>query len=340
MATMGRRADVRGWTEIDLRPGEDGDRLPDGLLDSIAARVGETGMRPGAPGGAAELDRMLRPAPRRRVGRKGSAGAVLMDYVGRQVDRIGAEELRVRRDAPDAVHQMRIATRRLRSALTAYRNVLDRERTDPVASALRELGRAPRPGARRRGAARDHRRRARRAPVRAAAGPRAGRGHPTLRPRRVRGAGRGVGRAGQPRAPRAARRPRRPPGTSAAEPQRPSSGGEGAAGPQHRPPRAARDVRRARRGRRHRAAHRPQSRQAAALRAGGDRRASPRVEEPAAGVGRPPGRGCRPAGAARAGAAAENGFSFGVLWGRAEDRAAAIEAELPALWRRARAKLG
>ena len=40
------------------------------------------------------------------------------------------------------------------------------------------------------------------------------------------------------------------------------------------------------------------------------------------------------------GAAAENGFSFGVLWGRAEDRAAAIEAELPALWRRARAKLG
>ena len=39
------------------------------------------------------------------------------------------------------------------------------------------------------------------------------------------------------------------------------------------------------------------------------------------------------------GASAENGFSFGVLWAQADARAAAIEADLPALWRRA-AKLG
>jgi CHAD domain-containing protein len=73
--------------------------------------------------------------------RVGSAGAVLMDYVVRQAERLTTEETRVRNGAPDAIHQMRIAARRLRSALTAYRPVLDRERTDPVAEQLRDLGR-------------------------------------------------------------------------------------------------------------------------------------------------------------------------------------------------------
>ena len=40
------------------------------------------------------------------------------------------------------------------------------------------------------------------------------------------------------------------------------------------------------------------------------------------------------------GASGENGFSFGLLWGRATNRAAVIEADLPALWRRARKNLG
>jgi CHAD domain-containing protein len=40
------------------------------------------------------------------------------------------------------------------------------------------------------------------------------------------------------------------------------------------------------------------------------------------------------------GASADNGFSFGLLLGRADARAAAIEAELPALWKRARKYLG
>ncbi|HEY0813772.1 MAG TPA: CHAD domain-containing protein [Pseudonocardia sp.] len=73
--------------------------------------------------------------------RVGSAGAVLMDYVAEQAERLATEETRVRNGAPDAVHQMRIAARRLRSALTAYRPVLDRTRTDPVAERLRDLGR-------------------------------------------------------------------------------------------------------------------------------------------------------------------------------------------------------
>jgi CHAD domain-containing protein len=43
-------------------------------------------------------------------------------------------------DEPDAVHQMRVATRRLRSALATYRPLLDRERTDPVRQELKWLG--------------------------------------------------------------------------------------------------------------------------------------------------------------------------------------------------------
>lgn len=138
IASMGRQADVRGWAEIDLQP-VGGD---DELIDTVVARLRESGMRPRGSGASAELDRMLRPPVRLRAGRKGSAGAVLMEYVARQADRVAAEELRVRRDVPDSVHQMRVAARRLRSALCAHRGVLDRTRTDPVADALRDLGRA------------------------------------------------------------------------------------------------------------------------------------------------------------------------------------------------------
>ncbi|RSS58228.1 CYTH and CHAD domain-containing protein [Streptomyces sp. WAC07061] len=40
----------------------------------------------------------------------------------------------------DTVHQMRVASRRLRSALKTYRKVLDREVTDPIGEELRRLG--------------------------------------------------------------------------------------------------------------------------------------------------------------------------------------------------------
>jgi CHAD domain-containing protein len=344
VATMGHRADVRGWTEIDLRPAEDGagpgGRLPDGLLRSIAARVGESGMRPGAPGGAAELERMLRPAPRRRVGRKGSAGAILMDYIGRQVDRIGAEELRVRRDAPDAVHQMRIASRRLRSALTAHRNVLDRERTDPVAGALRELGRRLAP-------ARDAEvlretidaelaalpSELLLGPVRAEATRHFARVESEARAAVLDALDSPEHRALRDALDDLLQRP--PLNRSARRPARKEL-------------RARSTIRRVRRA------------MSAALDGGDDtalhtaRKAAKRLRyaQEVTGARR---RGLKKLQQAlgrhqdvvvarpvlrELGAAAENGFSFGLLWGRTDDRAVAIEAELPALWRRAHAKLG
>jgi CHAD domain-containing protein len=46
----------------------------------------------------------------------------------------------VRLDAEDSVHQMRVASRRLRSALATYRPLLDRTVTDPVRDELKWVG--------------------------------------------------------------------------------------------------------------------------------------------------------------------------------------------------------
>jgi CHAD domain-containing protein len=79
--------------------------------------------------------------PRKRM-RSGSAGAALTDYLAEHVERLAAEAPRARRAEHDAVHQLRVAARRLRSALQSYRRLLDRERTDPLVAGLRELAQA------------------------------------------------------------------------------------------------------------------------------------------------------------------------------------------------------
>lgn len=137
LATFGSSTTLEGWTEVEVRP------LPGGgeLGSELAARVRATGVRPAAPAGPTALTRLLTPAPkRRRAGRKGSAGAVLMDYVGAQADRIAEQDRSVRRDEPDAVHRMRVAARRLRAALQAYRPLLDSDRVRPLIVELRRLG--------------------------------------------------------------------------------------------------------------------------------------------------------------------------------------------------------
>jgi CHAD domain-containing protein len=48
----------------------------------------------------------------------------------------------VRTGQPDGVHQVRVACRRLRSVLAAFRPVLDPERTEPVRAELQQVGQA------------------------------------------------------------------------------------------------------------------------------------------------------------------------------------------------------
>ena len=65
-----------------------------------------------------------------------SAGQALGAALSEDVDRLVAAEPDVRADAEDSVHQLRVATRRLRSVLRSYRTLL---RKDAVAETTEEL---------------------------------------------------------------------------------------------------------------------------------------------------------------------------------------------------------
>lgn len=65
--------------------------------------------------------------------------ALVEDRWRTQYDELRAREPEVRDDAYDSVHKMRVATRRLRSALTTYGPLVDRDRARSLRSALKWL---------------------------------------------------------------------------------------------------------------------------------------------------------------------------------------------------------
>ncbi|MDQ0683854.1 CHAD domain-containing protein [Streptomyces achromogenes] len=66
-------------------------------------------------------------------------GDHVLAYVRAQRDAILALDPAVRQETEDAVHDMRVATRRLRSTLRSFRKVLDRGVTDPIGVELKWL---------------------------------------------------------------------------------------------------------------------------------------------------------------------------------------------------------
>jgi len=74
--------------------------------------------------------------------RSSPAGEVVLGYVRDQVAALWRYDPLVRCDAPDAVHQMRVATRRARSALQAFGTIIDREATRPLCAELKWLAAA------------------------------------------------------------------------------------------------------------------------------------------------------------------------------------------------------
>ncbi|CAM5444916.1 CHAD domain-containing protein [Streptomyces tanashiensis] len=127
------------WTEIEVELADDID--PD-LLDAVEKRLGKAGIRPSAA--PSKLARALtetgaEPRTPANPGKPGTAAAVVLAYAREQADAIVALDPAVRRDLPDAVHQLRVACRRLRSAFRTYRRVLDRDITDPLGDELKWL---------------------------------------------------------------------------------------------------------------------------------------------------------------------------------------------------------
>ena len=69
---------------------------------------------------------------RKRPSTKSPAGDAVLGYVNQQVEQILANDPQVRLDTPDSVHRMRVATRRLRSALQTFKPVLEAEAVTPL----------------------------------------------------------------------------------------------------------------------------------------------------------------------------------------------------------------
>ncbi|WP_128980450.1 CYTH and CHAD domain-containing protein [Streptomyces roseicoloratus] len=138
------------WTEIEVELADDADET---VLDAVGRHLKKAGIHPSkAP---SKLARALEDTGARPAGGQaaapapcpaGTAGHAVLAYVREQADALVALDPAVRRDLPDAVHRMRVASRRLRSALKTYRKVLDRTVTDPLGDELKwlagELGRA------------------------------------------------------------------------------------------------------------------------------------------------------------------------------------------------------
>ncbi|MET7474150.1 CYTH and CHAD domain-containing protein [Streptomyces sp. NPDC005648] len=129
------------WTEIEVELADGGDPS---FLDKAEKRLRKAGVRPS--GSASKLARALAETkggrPRSKDGDTGepaTAGDHVLAYVRAQRDAIVALDPAVRLDTEDSVHAMRVATRRLRSTFRSFGKILDREVTDPIAVELKWL---------------------------------------------------------------------------------------------------------------------------------------------------------------------------------------------------------
>lgn len=108
-------------------------------LKKVAAALRKAGARPAEHGSKLVHALGELPTPRPASLRKGSAGAVIHPYLAEQVTELINRDPQVRRDEPEGIHKMRVATRRLRSALSTFGPLFDREITDPVRAELKWL---------------------------------------------------------------------------------------------------------------------------------------------------------------------------------------------------------
>lgn len=142
--TMGEQTTTLSWREVEVELGEHGQRK---LLDRIERRLLKVGAQ--RAGFSSKLGRVLADRMPPRVATPNpdsarSAGEVVLAYLAAQAQRLRQYDPLVRRDAPDAVHQMRVAARRMRSALQAFGRVIDRDETRELLAELKwvagELG--------------------------------------------------------------------------------------------------------------------------------------------------------------------------------------------------------
>jgi CHAD domain-containing protein len=119
------------WREVEV----EGD--PE-VLDRTEKPLQEAGFHRSAA--SSKLSRVLATGKpdTKQPGKKAKAHQAVMAYVGEQVEKVRHYDILVRQDVDDSVHQLRVATRRLRSVLRVYRRLID---TGDLAAELQWLGR-------------------------------------------------------------------------------------------------------------------------------------------------------------------------------------------------------
>ncbi|MZD05144.1 CHAD domain-containing protein [Streptomyces sp. SID5785] len=142
-AVRAERADgerATAWTEIEVELADGGDPA---FLTKVEKRLRKAGVHRSAA--SSKLARALAetgaaPVPRPAAEDPGTdAGAHVLARLRAQRDALVDLDPDVRRDLPDALHQMRVTTRRLRSAFKTYRKLLDPRVTGPLGDELKWL---------------------------------------------------------------------------------------------------------------------------------------------------------------------------------------------------------
>jgi len=137
--TLGDTTSVSGWHEVEV--GLTGGDLE--LLEAADELLRHDGLRPA--GRLAKLERALggqfpKPAYQAPLTSSSSAGQVVLAYLQTHAEALKSFDPMARRDEQDAVHHMRVATRRLRSTLRSFGGIIRRDGTRRLAAELKWLG--------------------------------------------------------------------------------------------------------------------------------------------------------------------------------------------------------
>lgn len=138
--TLGQAAAVTRWQEVEVEL-TGGDRRLLTAADDLLRHY--DGLRPA--GRAAKLARALgdlvpEAGDPPRPTASSPAGQVVLAYLRTQTGTLMSLDPLVRLDEPDAVHQMRVASRRLRATLRSFGHILRRDATSGLAADLKWLG--------------------------------------------------------------------------------------------------------------------------------------------------------------------------------------------------------
>ena len=120
-------ATMRSWREVEVELAHGADP---GLADRLGAAL--TGAGFPAATSSSKVARALGVPRAKRPKRAKNAGDVLVAYLHKQADALRRQDIAIRRDLPDAVHQARVASRKLRATLKNFRPLLRRAEVEPL----------------------------------------------------------------------------------------------------------------------------------------------------------------------------------------------------------------